>query len=450
MAFATLFTINITAPVRKIKVIEIKEMSEALRNMKKKVKTAIGKGIKILTAGLTALSIGIFSAVAAIANDIPDKVCVVEGKSLSFPNTFACKVASQKASCVEAQKTNSCSRHYNDEVLLFGTIPVKSISVDVVKETYVAPGGETFGIKLYTDGVMIVGMSEVDTDAGEKNPAYEAGIRVGDVIMAINGKTVCTNADVAKIFSESGGDTVKLSLKRNNVGYSAAFKPAKSKSTNTYKAGLWVRDSTAGIGTVTYYDPKTLVFGGLGHGICDVDTGRIMPLMTGDVVRVHISGVQKGVKGTPGEFQGTLEDISWGSLTSNTEQGVFGVLNNAAVKEAVPVAMCQEIKEGDAEIIASVDENGPKPYAVKIERLHFNDNSPTKNMIVRVTDQTLLAKTGGIVQGMSGSPILQNGKLVGALTHVFVNDPERGYGIFAENMINTAKRLEITNQKDVS
>lgn len=418
--------------------------------MKKSFKKAIGKSVKILTGVLTALSIGVFSTIAAVANDIPDKVSVVEGKTLSFPNTMPCQVDSQMGACVEAQKTNNCARHYNDEVRIFGSIPVKSISVDVVKETYVVPGGDTFGIKLYTDGVVIVGMSEVDTADGEKNPAYEAGIRIGDVIMAINGKTVSTNADVGKIFSESGGDTVKLSLKRNNVGFSADFKPAKSKSTNTYKAGLWVRDSTAGIGTITYYDPKTLLFGGLGHGICDVDTGKIMPLMTGDVVRVHISGVQKGAKGQPGELQGTLEDFNWGTLTSNTTQGVFGVLNNAEVKNALPVAMCQEIQEGDAEIISCIDENGPRAYAVKIEKLHFNDNSPTKNMIVKVTDKNLLAKTGGIVQGMSGSPIIQNGKLVGALTHVFVNDPERGYGIFAENMINTAKGLEITNEKDVS
>ncbi len=411
---------------------------------------AMKKIVRFTAAICGATAITVLSAGFVIAKNIPDNVSVVEGRQLSFNSSLPIKIEANGSNCIQADEIAKSGFHYSDEVKLFGTVPIKNVNVTVVKESYVIPCGCTFGVKFYTDGVVVVGMTDVDTKDGPQNPAYNAGIRAGDVIMAINGKTVSTNDDVSNIFSGSGGKLLDISLKRGNVGFSVSFKPEKSESDGLYKAGLWVRDSTAGIGTITFYDPKNYIFGGLGHGICDVDTGKIMPLMTGDVVKVNMTGIVKGTKGQPGELQGILDDKNWGSLYSNTETGVYGVLNSVEVGKAIPVAMPQEIKEGPAEIIATIDSTGAKKYSVDIEKVDFSDNTPTKNMIIRVTDNTLIQKTGGIVQGMSGCPIIQNGHLVGAVTHVFVNDPQKGYGIFAENMINTSKTLEIGNAKDVS
>lgn len=419
--------------------------------MKKTAKKITARKIvELVTILCAAASFFVLTTVIVLSKEIPDNVSVVEGKQLTFSSTLPLKVSEKTADSIAAGSLKKTSRHYSDEVKVFGAVPVKSVNVSVVKETYVVPCGYTFGVKFYTSGVVVVGMTDVDTASGPQNPAYDAGIRVGDVIMAINGKPVSTNAEVAKLFSGSGGRLMDISLKRKNVGFSVSFNPVKSVSENTYKAGLWVRDSTAGIGTMTYYDPKSYVFGGLGHGICDVDTGEILPLMTGDVVKVNMTGIVKGSKGEPGELQGILDDNKWGTLSINSETGVYGVLNSAEVGKSIPVAMRQDVKVGPAEIIATVDNTGPKRYSVEIEKIHFNDDSPTKNMIIRVTDSELLKKTGGIVQGMSGCPIIQNGSLVGAVTHVFVNDPQRGYGIFAENMINTSKELENSSQKVVS
>lgn len=419
--------------------------------MKKEVrKIAARKIVELATIFCAAVSIFVLTAVIVLSKQIPDNVSVVEGRQLTFSSRLPIKVSDVSPNFIQTGSIKKTGRHYSDEVKIFGAVPVKSVNVSVVKETYVIPCGCTFGVKFYTSGVVVVGMSDVDTANGPQNPAYDAGIRVGDVIMAINGKTVCSNSDVSEIFSSSGGKVMNISLKRKNVGFSVSFKPVKSQSENSYKAGLWVRDSTAGIGTMTYYDQKSYIFGGLGHGICDVDTGEILPLMTGDVVKVNMTGIVKGNKGEPGELQGTLDDNNWGTLCTNTETGVYGVLNSAEVGKSIPVAMRQEVKVGPAEILATIDNTGPKRYSVQIEKIHFNDDAPTKNMIIKVTDSTLLKKTGGIVQGMSGCPIVQNGYLIGAVTHVFVNDPQRGYGIFAENMINTSKALENSSQKVVS
>ena len=218
--------------------------------------------------------------------------------------------------------------------------------------------------------------------------------------------------------------------------------PVKAASDEVYRCGIWVRDSSAGIGTVTFYDPSTGVFGGLGHAVCDVDTGGVMPLAEGQVVPVSIHGVQKGEAGTPGELQGSfLTTLSCGELRKNTETGVYGVLNRnpAAGREAIPICLRQEVKEGPVQILTTISGTEPALYDAVIEKVSLGDHTPTKNLILRITDPELLSKTGGIVQGMSGSPILQDGKLAGAVTHVFVNDPTRGYGIFAENMLDAAR-----------
>ena len=409
----------------------------------------IKKCIKAAAVLCGAASISALCTGFAVAGGIPDHVSIVQGESLVF-HTIIPLSAKGGDDCVPADDISKVGISYTDDVKLFGLVPIKTVRVSIVKETMVVPCGCTFGVKFYTSGVMVIGLTDVDTKDGAKNPAYDAGIRTGDEIMAIDGKAISTNADVSSIVSNSGGSMLTVSLKRGDVGFSARFRAVQSQSDGEYKAGLWVRDSTAGIGTITYYNPRTLFFGGLGHGICDVSTGKIMPLMTGDVVKVNIQSIQKGVRGQPGEIQGTLENSDWGSLYANTETGVFGILNNVQAGRAIPVAMRQDVSAGPAYILATLDNTGVKKYAVTIEKINYNEGNPTKNMIIRVTDDALIRKTGGIVQGMSGCPIIQNGCLVGAVTHVFVNDPQKGYGIFAENMIIYSKALEKVQEKDVS
>ncbi|MCL2884594.1 MAG: SpoIVB peptidase, partial [Oscillospiraceae bacterium] len=228
-------------------------------------------------------------------------------------------------------------------------------------------------------------------------------------------------------------------LKRDNIVFDAQLTPVKSVTENRYKAGMWVRDSAAGIGTLTFYVPGTNIFAGLGHAICDTDTGETMPLASGEIVPARIYSIKPGVAGTPGELRGGFEMGSLGSLTVNGDTGTYGQLTSLpAVHDAVPVAMKQEVKPGAAQILTTIDGTDPVLYDVRIDQVKYSDASPTRNLVITITDPRLLDKTGGIVQGMSGSPILQNGKLVGAVTHVFVNDPTRGYGIFAENMLKTA------------
>ncbi|MEG6571268.1 SpoIVB peptidase [[Clostridium] cellulosi] len=418
--------------------------------MSDKTRKFFNRLIKISAATIGTIALSVLSTGLIIAREIPDSFSIVEGEKLSFNNKFPIKAELTGSKYVLANNISKAGKHYSDELMFLGSVPIKNIKVSVVKQVSVVPSGETFGVKFYTAGVVVVGMTDVDTAEGAKNPAYEAGIRKGDVILAINGKSVTSNSEVSALFSASNGKSITVSLKRGNVGFSVTFKPALSVSTNSYKAGLWVRDSTAGIGTITYYNPSNYSFAGLGHGICDVDTGKIMPLLTGDVVKVNMTGIVKGTSGQPGELLGVLSDTVWGNLCMNNETGVYGFLNSVNVGKPVPVAMKQEVTEGPAEIIATIDNSGPKKYSVEIEKIHFNDDSPTKNMIIKVTDKNLLKATGGIVQGMSGCPIIQKGRLVGAVTHVFVNDPQRGYGIFAENMINSSKVLEKSQQKDVS
>lgn len=408
------------------------------------------KLIRTSAAVIGALSITSLSMGLALANKIPGSFNVVEGEKLSFGCGLPITIENTGSKYIEADTINKAGKTYTDEAKFLGTIPVKHVKISVVKEKKVIPSGETFGVKLYTSGVVIVNMTDVDTSGGSKNPAYDAGIRKGDVILAINGKMVYSNSDVSNIIEKSGGKAVKINLKRQNVGFSVTIKPVMSVSSHSYKAGVWVRDSTAGIGTITYRDPADYSFGGLGHGICDVDTGDIMPLLTGQVVKVNMTGIIKGESGQPGELLGQIGDNVLGNINANTQTGVYGYLSSPGTGKAIPVAMKQEVCEGPAEIIATINNSGPKKYSVKIEKIHFNDNSPTKNMIIRITDKTLLKATGGIVQGMSGCPIIQNGKLVGAVTHVFVSDAQRGYGIFAENMINSSKTLENSSEKDVS
>ncbi|MCL2013733.1 MAG: SpoIVB peptidase [Oscillospiraceae bacterium] len=326
---------------------------------------------------------------------------------------------------------------------LFGAFPVKNARVQTIKRSMLVPGGNPFGVKMFTKGVMVVGVSDVETLSGVVNPAKAAGIKMGDIIYLVNGEKVSTNEEVAHIISRSGGNPVDIHLERKNKGINLTMVPALSKDDNKYKAGLWVRDSSAGIGTITFYDPTEGAFAGLGHGICDVDTGEILPLLSGEIVNVNIDSVQKSVAGTPGELRGSfLPGFAVGNLLLNDESGVYGQAYRRAVSgKAIPMALKQQVKPGSAKILTTIKGRKPKAYKIVIEKVAANSSVKTKNMIIRITDPELLEKAGGIVQGMSGSPIIQGGTLVGAVTHVFINDPVKGYGIFAENMLESQNSI---------
>ncbi|MBE6572899.1 MAG: SpoIVB peptidase [Ruminococcaceae bacterium] len=300
-------------------------------------------------------------------------------------------------------------------------------------------GGMPFGIKLFCDGVLISGVSEVDGIDGNTNPGMKAGLKAGDIIKKINGKDIFGISNVLESAYNSEGKTVRFTVMRGNKLFETDITPIKSKSNDNYSYGLWVKDGTSGIGTITYIDPQSLEFGGLGHGVCDSSSGKVLPMNNGKVNDVKISDVEKSKKGDPGELHGFLSGNDIGVIISNTEFGVFGVYNDIDISscKAYTVGNKDELKEGPATILCTLSENNICEYEIKIEKIN-NNNEKTKNFIVKVTDKELLSETGGIVQGMSGSPIIQNGRLVGAVTHVLVDDPTRGYGIYIENMLNAS------------
>ena len=302
------------------------------------------------------------------------------------------------------------------------------------------PVGKTVGIKLFARGVMVVGLTDVTTAEGSTSPAKECGLKTGDIITKINGEQVNSIEEVQDILQDSGG-SLEIQASRNGKQMELTTQAAACAADGSYKLGAWIRDSMAGIGTVTFYDPETGLFAALGHGINDVDTGLLMPLQSGAIMPSCVTGLLPGEKGSPGALHGSFDlTTDLGRLTANTDCGIFGRLDADCFSgEAMEVASRSEVKTGEATILANVEGETVEEYTIEILRIYPDSGEHTQSMMLRVTDQRLLDKTGGILQGMSGSPIIQNGKIVGAVTHVLVNDPTRGYGIFIENMLDAAE-----------
>lgn len=326
---------------------------------------------------------------------------------------------------------------HNETAMLCGVIPLKRVSVTEYSDIRLCPGGMTFGVKLFTEGVVVVGFSDIDDAVGSKSPAYDAGLRANDRIIKANGEKILCSEDFAK--QVATGKPISVTFIRQNFETTVTLTPSRSQSDGAYKTGMWLKDSTSGIGTVTFIDPESGAFAGLGHGICDSGTGEILPLGKGYVAHVTISGVVKGQVGAPGELKGYFDSGKTGALLKNCDSGVYGVFSDSGKKtsdiEPIGIALKGDICEGNACILASFEDGVPKQYSVRISHIDRNGEG-SKNFIVTITDPALLEKTGGIIQGMSGSPIIQNGKLIGAVTHVLINDPTTGYGIFIENMLS--------------
>lgn len=306
--------------------------------------------------------------------------------------------------------------------------PVITASAEEQRKT-VYVGGMPFGLTMYTGGVIVV-----NVDKNDDSPAYKAGIKENDVVTKANGEAVSSNEQLQSIIRKSNGADIELSVLRGKSPISLRITPELDEDDH-YTVGMWVRDSTAGLGTVTYFDKSTHSFGALGHGICDRDTGMLMPLGSGKVVEAEITSITKAKKGIAGGLNGSMTDAAIGEITLNNGYGVYGKYTAVPSGEEMPCAFDSDIRTGSATILSTVDGDGVQEYEVEIENLNLENNSG-QNMVIRVTDENLLEKTGGIVQGMSGSPILQNGRLVGAVTHVFVNAPEKGYGITIGNMLS--------------
>lgn len=324
-----------------------------------------------------------------------------------------------------------------------GLIPIKSVAVQKLEDIKLYPGGSSVGIKLSTEGVLVVGFSDVTTRSGtESSPAKIAGLQLGDVLLKVNGKDIDGTAELGTLIKENDTNVVNIEFMRQGCKFNKDIELIKEG--DSYKLGLWVRDSTAGIGTLTFYHEGSNTFGALGHPITDGDTNTTFTIKDGDLLSSSILSVRKGEKGVPGELRGLFinEKNSIGKIKSNLSSGIFGSTNkplvNPIFNEPMSVGFRNEVVEGPATIISTVCDEGPKEYDIEIVKLLQQDKCGPKSMIIRVTDEELLSKTGGIVQGMSGSPIIQNNKIVGAVTHVLINKPDIGYGIYIEWMLEEA------------
>ncbi len=335
-------------------------------------------------------------------------------------------------------------------LMLYGIIPIKDVTVNYVSAPKLIPSGEAFGLKMLTEGVIVTEFGTVEGTLSVSSPAKEGGILAGDVIISANGVKIDSGDTLTKAVQLNSSKTA-LTIIRDDKKINLTVTPVKSKTDGMYKLGIWTRDSCAGIGTLTYYDPINNVYGGLGHSVCDSDTGNILPLSKGETVPVRIDDVIKGLNGCPGELCGTfLPASATGNILLNTDCGIFGECFSVPDAEPVPLGFKQDVEIGEAVILTTLEGSTPKPYSVMIEKINFNSEQAVKNMVIRITDPELLSKTGGIVQGMSGSPIIQNGRLVGAVTHVFVNDISRGYGIFAENMYNVSSAINSQGENEAA
>lgn len=371
-----------------------------------------------------------------VGSRIPDSLYFTQGSSVEIKSLPIVTLETENTSAARAVGTTSGNLRYTAK--LFGTIPLKTVNVSFSPVRKVAVAGTPFGIKMFSDGVMVVGFSDIETPFGYKSPAQAADIRTGDVIIKFNDTKIESIDDVENYIKQNGNKSITAVFLRDNVEMSAEFTPVLDITTGSYRTGMWVRDSSAGVGTMTFYDIQKGMFAGLGHGIKDADTQKDIRLLSGEIVPVKIMGITKSHNGQAGELKGTfISSFPTGKILANSTNGVYGNMFSVPEGNIMEVAAPQDITVGAAQIMTTINGTKPQKYDIVIEKIVLSGSNQNKNMVIRITDPELLAQTGGIVQGMSGSPIIQNGKLVGAVTHVFVNQVERGYAVFAQNMLDS-------------
>lgn len=380
---------------------------------------------------------------------LPSYLILMQGETLNLKTVLGLTVENVEVGASALQASNNLNKNkVNDtgaldvSLNLFGKIPVKDMTVNVIPKTTVIPVGKAIGMKLYTDGVLVVGMSEING----KKPYENSGIQEGDRIIKVNDEEIEGTDDLIETVNQSKGNVLEITYKRDEDTMTTSIEPVKTNE-DEYKLGLWVRDAAAGVGTMTFYEPSSGMFAALGHGITDIDTSELISIASGELVTTQILSIVKGESGVPGEVRGTIEKgISLGSISKNTKYGVYGKITNQTrlninATSQMEVALRSEIKTGEAQILCQLDNGNVEAYDIEIKKLFLNNNEDNKSMMIKVTDESLLEKTGGIIQGMSGAPIIQNGKFIGAVTHVLINDPTAGYAVFADIMIKQLKEV---------
>ena len=404
------------------------------------------------SAGLVAsflLAASWFSPMQRALRDMPDTLSLTAGQvstmqlgGLTLSGDAMTVTATEDQTLAEVTAQTSGT---TDMLLSLLGIPLKKVQVHISPEKRLIPGGQALGVAMRTEGVLIVGVSDVEAGV---SPARSAGLQAGDVIRSVDGSPVTTAESLTALMNQSGGKTVHIAYIRQGENRTALLTPHRDASTGAIRLGAWVRDSTAGVGTLSFYDPDTGRYAALGHAITDGDTGSVLSVSEGQVLRADIVAVQKGQRGTPGELKGSFlrEGEVLGDIRRNTILGIYGALDkpaeNPLYPAGLPIGLRSGVHTGAATILSSVDGTGVHEYAIEITRVNQQTAPSPKSMVIRVTDERLLSVTGGIVQGMSGSPIIQDGRLVGAVTHVFVSDPTQGYGLYVDWMLGEAKEIE--------
>ena len=383
---------------------------------------------------------------------IPDEITIFEGENISIRTFLGMTLQAEEdiltVSADTGQKTIHTVGNEKVSVSLFDKLVIKNIDVSVLPRTTVIPVGNIAGVKLYTNGVLVVGMSEIEGEDSKTYKPYEnSGIEEGDTIVKINDTIIDSTDDLIEHINLSNGENVKIQYIHEEETKECSITPVKTDE-DEYKLGLWVRDSAAGVGTVTFYEPSTQRFGALGHGITDIDTGDLLNIASGEFVTAQILNIKKGEDGNPGKIQGTVEEQDTiGEITKNTEFGIYGKIEalsslNIDTSKEMEVALRDEIQTGKATILCSLDNQTVKEYEIEITKIYKENNYNNKSMEIKITDEALIEKTGGIIQGMSGSPIIQNGKFVGAVTHVFVDSATEGYAVFGDLMLKQSKEVK--------
>ena len=385
-----------------------------------------------------------YSYIVSIDN-IPENIIIFKGEDINIATLWGINIKSNTTLIETSSNINTGEFDKAGQetltVSLFDKINLKTIDVSVLEDVEVIPNGEIVGIKLYTSGVLVVGTSSIEGIDGQIYKPFEGtGILEGDSIIEVNGNIINNTQELVNSINKSNGQEIEVKFVRNSEEKTCKITPVKNKQ-EEYKIGLWVRDSAGGVGTVTFYNEETKSFAALGHAITDIDTGEIINTSSGEIDDVNIVSIVKGEKEEPGKVQGTIINGSAiGNIYKNCGFGIYGTvenLNNLNINynRRVKVASRQEIELGKATFLSGID-GQVKEYELEIEKIYLNNNEDNKSMLIKITDEELLEKTGGIIQGMSGSPIIQNGKFIGAITHVFVKEPQVGYAVFGDMMLN--------------
>ena len=370
-------------------------------------------------------------------SQIPDKIILLEGEKINIKKLYGISFETKENESKEVWK-NQITENQKINVNLFGSIKVKEVSVTVYPKITVIPTGNLIGLKLYTNGVLIIGMTEIKNEEGIMRKPYETlDIKEGDTILELGGEEIDSSKTLQNIVNNSQGNTLEIKYARNGEIKTGEITPAKV-SENDYKLGLWVRDSASGVGTMSFYDPETKKFAALGHGISDTDTAELLNIEKGEMVNSKIINITKGQKGFPGEIKGSIsKESSIGQVNQNTNFGIFGNLLSEPktldkYSSGIEIALRSEVQTGKATILTTIENNQVEEFEIEITEIYEENNTDNKSIKIRVTDEKLLEKTGGIICGMSGSPIIQNNKLIGVLTNVLVSEPSIGYGVFSD------------------